>query len=147
MPRTDRALVGFLYHQASPEAAFAKGRSVALSRVDALVARVAELADWSRSDADLASLATRMTEGGIGKLERALTTFEPEALPERPVVVHCWRGGLRSRSMIALLRALGLDRAIGIEGGYKSYRRHVRETIDAWIAPPAFVLRGLTGVG
>ena len=85
--------------------------------------------------------------GCIEKLERALTTFEPETLPERPVVVHCWRGGLRSRSMIVLLRALGLERAIGLAGGYKSYRRHVRQTIETWRAPPAFVLRGLTGVG
>ncbi|TDJ75335.1 MAG: tRNA 2-selenouridine(34) synthase MnmH [Planctomycetota bacterium] len=143
----DRAVVGLLYHRASREQAFARGRSIVLARIDALVARVAELADWSRSDADLERLAGRMTAGGIEQLERELTTFELEALPERPVVVHCWRGGLRSRSMIVLLRALGLDRAIGLAGGYKSYRRHVRETIETWRAPSAFVLRGLTGVG
>ena len=62
-------------------------------------------------------------------------------------VLHCWRGGLRSRSVIALLRGLGLERAVGLAGGYKAWRARVRAGLDAWSPPPTFVLRGDTGVG
>jgi tRNA 2-selenouridine synthase len=87
-----------------------------------------------------------MTESGIEALGEALET-RPAELPTRPVVLHCWRGGLRSRSVVAFLRALGLERAVGLVGGYKAYRGLVLEQLAAWEAPPSFVLRGLTGVG
>lgn len=41
----------------------------------------------------------------------------------RPLV-YCWRGGLRSGSMVQWLRLVGWD-AQQLAGGYKSYRRHV----------------------
>ena len=59
----------------------------------------------------------------------------------------CWRGGLRSQSVVALLRELGFDGAVALEGGYKAYRRVVRERIASWSPPPSYALRGLTGVG
>ena len=66
---------------------------------------------------------------------------------ESPVVMHCWRGGLRSRSVVAFLRDLGWSDVVGLEGGYKGYRSAVRERLAASELPRAFCLRGLTGVG
>jgi tRNA 2-selenouridine synthase len=47
----------------------------------------------------------------------------------RPLV-YCWRGGLRSGSMVTWLRLVGWD-AQQLAGGYKSYRHHVLAQIEA----------------
>ena len=44
-------------------------------------------------------------------------------------LVYCWRGGLRSGSMVTWLRLVGWD-AQQLAGGYKSYRRHVIDKLD-----------------
>ena len=50
----------------------------------------------------------------------------------RPLV-YCWRGGMRSGSMVTWLRMVGWD-AQQLTGGYKSWRRHVMAQIAA-LAP------------
>ncbi len=40
------------------------------------------------------------------------------------VLVHCWRGGMRSGSMAWLLNTAGFT-ATTLDGGYKAYRHHV----------------------
>jgi rhodanese-related sulfurtransferase/alkylated DNA repair dioxygenase AlkB len=45
--------------------------------------------------------------------------------PSGRVAVHCWRGGMRSRSLAWLLRLHGLD-VVVLEGGYKAFRAWVR---------------------
>ncbi len=60
------------------------------------------------------------------------------------VAVHCWRGGMRSRSVAWLLGQAGFRVAL-LEGGYKSYRRNVLAHFERrW---PLVALSGLTGVG
>jgi len=142
-----RALIGTLYKQDSPEAAFREGRDIARERIGALVEQIARASAWDVGDADLERRVERMTAGGIERMSDELRPVPCSAMPERPVVLHCWRGGLRSRSVVAFVRALGLTRAVGLGGGYKSWRRYAMERIETWRAPPAFVLRGLTGVG
>lgn len=44
-------------------------------------------------------------------------------------LVYCWRGGLRSGSMVTWLRLVGWD-AQQLAGGYKSFRRHVISQLD-----------------
>ncbi len=147
----DRALVGMLYKQFSPAAAFNQGRAAAIEGINALVARIAAVCGWELVAEDLQSRVRAMTAGGIEALSAELAlspdTADGPSLPERPVVLHCWRGGLRSRSVVALLRALGHGEAMLLAGGYKAYRKHVLRELETWCAPPAFVLRGLTGVG
>src|SRR5678816_3887194 len=46
----------------------------------------------------------------------------------RPLV-YCWRGGKRSGAMAHILREIGWD-ARTLEGGYKSYRKHVIEELS-----------------
>ncbi|MGJ7580731.1 tRNA 2-selenouridine(34) synthase MnmH [Variovorax sp. RHLX14] len=59
----------------------------------------------------------------------------------RPII-YCWRGGLRSGSMVAWLRLVGWD-AQQLAGGYKSFRHHVLEQIEA--LTPQLDLRVLCG--
>ena len=45
-------------------------------------------------------------------------------------LVYCWRGGMRSGSMVTWLRMVGWD-AQQLSGGYKAWRRHVMAQIAA----------------
>jgi len=143
----ERALIGTLYRRESPAAAFEQGRRAARDRIAPLIEEVGELAGWSPPAGDYAGAVIDATEGGIGVLESQLAPRRAGRPPSRPVVLHCWRGGLRSRSVVAFLRALGLDRAVGMEGGYRGWRRAVLDGLEAWSPPPTAVIRGLTGVG
>ncbi len=61
-----------------------------------------------------------------------LATYLRERFDQQPPqwkpLVYCWRGGLRSGSMVAWLRLVGWD-AQQLSGGYKSFRHHVVEQI------------------
>ena len=57
-------------------------------------------------------------------------------------LVYCWRGGLRSGSMVTWLRMVGWD-AQQLAGGYKSFRRHVITQLDSLC--PQLQLRVLCG--
>lgn len=60
-------------------------------------------------------------------------------------LVYCWRGGLRSGSMTQWLRLVGWD-AQQLAGGYKSWRRHVIDTLAALLPRlRPIVLAGATG--
>ncbi len=59
----------------------------------------------------------------------------------RPLI-YCWRGGMRSGSMVQWFRLVGWD-AQQLAGGYKRYRQHVIEQIDA--LAPKLQLRVLCG--
>lgn len=63
---------------------------------------------------------------------------------EDKILLHCWRGGMRSQSVAQILSLSGLE-PILLDGGYKSFRRLVHTTFDR---PWNFrVVSGLTGVG
>lgn len=144
----ERAFVGLLYKQFSPEAAFQEGRAAVAGSIERLVASVAEVAGWAPPDVDLVQQVMTMTGQGIASMEELLQPAEVSELPAAPIVLSCARGGLRSRSVVALLRSLGLDRAIGLVGGYRAYRHGVSATLADWTAPRHIVtLSGLTGVG
>lgn len=62
----------------------------------------------------------------------------------REVLVHCWRGGMRSGSFAWLLDAAGLT-ASTLVGGYKAYRNLV---LDSFAEPRnLIILGGKTGSG
>jgi tRNA 2-selenouridine synthase len=62
-------------------------------------------------------------------LARHLRGVFAERPPEWKPLVYCWRGGLRSSSMVTWLRLVGWD-AQQLGGGYKRWRRHVIETLE-----------------
>jgi tRNA 2-selenouridine synthase len=62
----------------------------------------------------------------------------------KQVLVHCWRGGMRSASMAWLFRTAGLESRV-LEGGYKSFRRLVLTSLERDFS--FVVIGGLTGSG
>jgi len=62
----------------------------------------------------------------------------------RPVVVYCWRGGMRSQIMQWILSLGGLDTKF-VDGGYKGFRRFLLEQFSQ--RTKYMVLDGPTGTG
>ena len=62
--------------------------------------------------------------------------------PERKVVLHCWRGGMRSGSMAWLLESAGFE-VNTLAGGYKSFRHSVLNELP--LPKNLLVLGGYTG--
>lgn len=64
--------------------------------------------------------------------------------PDRQVLLHCWRGGMRSESMAFLLRTAGFQVDL-LQGGYKGFRRWVRDILT--VPRPIVMVGGMTGTG
>lgn len=64
----------------------------------------------------------------------------------KSVVIHCWRGGMRSRTVASLMNALGIP-CCQLDGGIRSFRRLIVEELRdfAETLPSFIVLEGLTG--
>jgi tRNA 2-selenouridine synthase len=63
---------------------------------------------------------------------------------ERPLIVYCWRGGMRSSSVAWLYSAAGLQTRI-VPRGYKGFKAWAREIIaQPW---KYHVIGGMTGAG
>ena len=60
------------------------------------------------------------------------------------LLVHCWRGGMRSESMAWLFERLDIKCFI-LQGGYKSYRNYLLEITGN--IPHLIVIEGYTGSG
>jgi len=74
----------------------------------------------------------------------SLTGSLPAASGSREVLVHCWRGGMRSAGVAWLLDLYGF-KVYTLAGGYKSYRHWITETFSF---PFSFnILGGYTGSG
>lgn len=109
-------------------------------------------------DAERAMIGTLYKHHGpSAAIERGLETVHPKleqliaaahtlhtAHPGRPMVVHCWRGGMRSGSVSWLFQEHGLP-VSRLDGGYKAYRKWAREGLAA--PRPYVILGGMTGVG
>lgn len=64
-----------------------------------------------------------------------------------PLVVHCWRGGLRSEAVSSCLSIVGID-CWRLTGGYKAWRRMVVDDLESDKYDFGLVvLDGLTGSG
>jgi tRNA 2-selenouridine synthase len=64
--------------------------------------------------------------------------------PERAVIVHCWRGGMRSAAMQWLLNLYGIP-AQQLVGGYKAYRKWCINILE--MPQPYAIVGGKTGSG
>lgn len=70
-----------------------------------------------------------------------------EAALQRPIVLYCWRGGLRSHSLAAILDLMNLH-VYRLIGGYKRFRRWINAYFGQTSLPfKLVVLHGLTGTG
>ncbi|WP_159913437.1 tRNA 2-selenouridine(34) synthase MnmH [Pantoea sp. 18069] len=68
-------------------------------------------------------------------------TFADKPADWKPLI-YCWRGGLRSGSMVTWLRLVGWD-AQQLAGGYKYFRHHVMAQLEQLV--PQLQLRVLCG--
>jgi tRNA 2-selenouridine synthase len=88
-------------------------------------------------------------EQGIAFVGPKMAGFVKEARrltqSKKKILVHCWRGGQRSRSMAWLLSQAGMQVEV-LQGGYKAYRNHVLDQFDT-IAHKLIVVGGKTGSG
>ena len=74
----------------------------------------------------------------------SLTSSQTRASGPQQVLIHCWRGGMRSAGVAWLMDLYGY-KVYTLAGGYKSYRHWVIETFSF---PFAFnILGGYTGSG
>jgi tRNA 2-selenouridine synthase len=82
--------------------------------------------------------------GFAGKKLQAMVKQARRIAPGRKMLVHCWRGGMRSESVAWLLSTAGFEVYL-LDGGYKSYRSYIRETWERECS--LIVLAGKTGTG
>lgn len=79
------------------------------------------------------------------KLPRMLQMIKSQS-ENGELVVHCWRGGMRSKAVVTFLEFAGIYAWL-LVGGYKAYRHYILEQIPSMIPGKAVVLHGMTGVG
>jgi tRNA 2-selenouridine synthase len=110
-------------------------------------------------DAERARVGLLYKEAGKGTASRLAVELVAPKIPflldrveaalagrKMPVIVFCWRGGMRSRALTSFLDLAGLP-ARQLEGGHKAFRAGVREFFEKEQWGRLLVLRGLTGVG
>jgi len=88
-------------------------------------------------------------EQGISYFSKKLPEFMKEVgrYKDQKIIFYCWRGGLRSRAVTALLDSLGYD-VLQLQGGYKYFRNYVRESLENYqLKAKLMVLWGLTCTG
>ncbi len=84
---------------------------------------------------------------GLDLFGPKMSEFVKEAgklAPQKELLVHCWRGGMRSGAMAWLLDFAGFKVHL-LQGGYKSYRHFIQEQFS--VRHPLVILGGLTGSG
>lgn len=106
------------------------------------------------SDEERATIGTLYKQKGAFEAKRLgaalvaanLARHLHTTLADRPArwkpLVYCWRGGMRSGSMVTWLRLVGWD-AQQLAGGYKTYRHHVTEQLRKLV--PQLRLRVVCG--
>ncbi|MBA1336125.1 MAG: Selenophosphate-dependent tRNA 2-selenouridine synthase [Firmicutes bacterium] len=81
------------------------------------------------------------------KLSDIYSKVEQHDIKGRDMVLFCSKGGMRSGSLVQLLKALG-HRVEQLEGGYKAYRRYILDNLGGLIrGKNVVVIHGNTGVG
>lgn len=91
-------------------------------------------------------LGSRIVGNKLGNIVSRIQEISQRGIP----VIYCFRGGMRSSSLAALLASLEFSPVYQLQKGYKGYRNHVLrsiESIETNSMPQLFVLQGLTGTG
>ncbi|WP_017727432.1 tRNA 2-selenouridine(34) synthase MnmH [Halalkalibacterium ligniniphilum] len=91
-------------------------------------------------------------ELGLTKFSMKLPSYYQQvkalraANPKKRLVVYCWRGGMRSKTIVSTMSLMGID-CYQLEGGIRSYRRHVQAILAqaAKTPRPYIILSGHTG--
>jgi tRNA 2-selenouridine synthase len=89
---------------------------------------------------------------GAAKVARNIARHLDGLLSDQPrdfrPLIYCWRGGMRSNAFATVLGQVGWPVAV-LDGGYRSWRRHVVGRLHAAepVPNPIRLLDGPTGVG
>ncbi|HOB82833.1 MAG TPA: tRNA 2-selenouridine(34) synthase MnmH [Bacteroidales bacterium] len=67
-----------------------------------------------------------------------------KAATDGKLLVHCWRGGIRSEAMAWLFSLADIQTEV-LEGGYKSYRNHILSSLSE--KRKMIIVGGMTGSG
>ena len=84
---------------------------------------------------------------GLKIVEPKLAWFVKEVkniAPEKKVLIHCWRGGMRSEKFSEFLEKAGFE-TYTLERGYKAYRNFILECLEQ--EANILILGGMTGSG
>ena len=118
----ERAIVGTLYKQEGKESAIRTGLDFFGVKMRRMVEEIARQYD---------SLIPKGSSYNINSVTK-------------PILVHCWRGGMRSAGIAWLLDLYGF-KVYTVAGGYKTFRKWV---FDQFTDPgPIHILGGYTGSG
>lgn len=88
-------------------------------------------------------------EQGVEIFSQKLPNFlkEINQYKDKQIIIYCWRGGMRSKTVVALLESLNYH-VLQLEGGHKAYRTYVRERLANFpLKPKLIILWGLTCTG
>ncbi len=78
------------------------------------------------------------------KVEFYLSELEKLHYSSREILLHCWRGGMRSEGMATLFRSVGYTVHV-LDGGYKSFRKTVLNCFEKKYK--FVIIGGMTGSG
>lgn len=124
----ERKVVGIAYKQQSREAAIKIGLDFFGPKMRTIVEEVESIVrNWSLP-----------VEGKLHKLEKS------QVPPTHCILVHCWRGGMRSAGIAWLLDLYGF-KVYTLIGGYKIYRHYVLQNFEQ--SYDFKILGGYTGSG
>ena len=80
----------------------------------------------------------------VGPRLEELVNAADQLAGNRELIVHCWRGGMRSRNFCVFAAMAGV-KTLQVNGGYKAYRQ---AAVDSFALPfPFLVIGGKTGSG
>lgn len=89
----------------------------------------------------------RIGTSKLYSIYKSILSFLMSKDKDTKVIVFCWRGGMRSKSITLNLDMMGIP-AFQLKGGYKTYRRFVLEQLEAFQNSFHFyTIHGNTGVG
>lgn len=79
------------------------------------------------------------------RIKELLAAYQP--YEDKTLVVHCWRGGLRSKAVCELLEKNGFT-VFQLRGGIKAHRAMIRKELHSYVFPQKLVVFwGRTGTG
>ncbi len=80
----------------------------------------------------------------VGPNLRSIVSRIQKISPEKNIMLHCWRGGMRSSSVSWLLNFCGFNSFV-LNGGYKSFRNYALQLFEK--PRKILILGGKTGSG
>ena len=97
-----------------------------------------------------AKLIAGNLQQNLEKVENLIFEFNQKSItnhkPFCHFIVYCWRGGMRSKSLFAVMDMIGYKTTL-VDGGYQSYRRFVNDYFHSESLPETISIYGPSGSG